>query len=136
LKIIGLAAHKTPELSILQFGVGSDGLIDAIINVFGGVQSMTPTFSNYAVVDPDSKAIENWDNMFQPMKPEVSFKLLDLSLELEEQGLQLESFDIILVVGDFDPDMKMNDLLSESPKFLRAGGKTIIIERTTNSSSL
>jgi len=132
---IDLAAHKNPDLSILQIGGEPDALTAPILSVLGGVPTATLRFSSYAFTSSDLEVVEKAEEMFQAWKPKITFSVLKIDLDPEEQGFREASFDIIIAAADLTSSEQTQDFVRNAQKLLRKGGKLLVVALTNNGAS-
>jgi cyclopropane fatty-acyl-phospholipid synthase-like methyltransferase len=103
--------------------------------VLGGVPTATLRFSNYAFTSSDLEAVEKAEEMFQAWKPKITFSVLKIDLDPEEQGFREASFDVIIAVADLTSSKQTQDFVRNAQKLLRKGGKLLVVALTNNGAS-
>jgi hypothetical protein len=92
--LVGLFAHKNPQIKILEIGIDGGETSNTIMSVLNG-NSPWPQYSQYIVSDISSKRIEIAKERLRNFK-NIDFRVLDLKQDLSKQDLEENTFDLIL----------------------------------------
>lgn len=121
LQVIDLAAHKNPDLSILQIG-GSDTITRSLLSLLGGDPTVELRFSSYTVADANSEVIAKADRNFKGLSERIYFRSLEKNIENENETFQDGSFDVIIAINAYDSAEEKVSFLRDAHKWLRQGG--------------
>jgi len=129
-------AYKKPSLEILQIGGVSLDVISAVLPALQPDVNSTHRFSRYVVAEFSSANVADAEIQYESMKPEMSFKHLDSDLSLDQQGFLESSFDVVLIAtqGAGKQGEDKQQFISDTQKFLRPGGKTVVLEAVQHDS--
>ncbi|KAJ5389914.1 polyketide synthase [Penicillium cataractarum] len=94
-KIVDLAAHKNPDLTIMQVGY-SDTLIESLLSALGTSPGKTTRCSSYTVLDVDPEKVMMGKDLFQKWADTVSFG----SLDWDTADWTEKSVDVAIVCSD------------------------------------
>ncbi|KAL4936566.1 hypothetical protein BDV06DRAFT_227771 [Aspergillus oleicola] len=108
--IVDLAAHKNPDISILQIGHS-----DVLVNFH----------------DADSKTVNQCRDMFQQQSDILSFELLNIEAIQDNFTWKENTFDLVIVCAGVLPE----EQLYQVKGYIRAGG-TLIAQRRLGDSPL
>lgn len=103
--------------------------------MLGGVPTATLRFSNYAFTSSDLEVVEKAEETLQAWKPKITFSVLNIDLDPEEQGFREATFDVIIAITDLTSGKKTQDFVHNAQKLLRKGGKLLTVESTNNGAS-
>jgi ubiquinone/menaquinone biosynthesis C-methylase UbiE len=121
-------AYKKPSLEVLQIGGVSIDIISAVLPALQPDVNSTHRFSRYVVADFSSTNVTDAEMKYESMKPEMSFKHMDSDTSLNRQGFLESSFDVVLIATDLIYGAGKQRFISDTQKFLRPGGKTVVLE--------
>jgi spermidine synthase len=120
-----LAAHKNPDLSILQIG-GSDTFTRSLLSLLGVDPTTTFRFSSYTIADTDSEVVTKAEQTFKKWSGRISFRLLDT--DSENETFQNDSFDVILAIKAYGSAEEKASFLRDAHSWLRQGGTILVGE--------
>ncbi|KAF2871202.1 hypothetical protein BDV95DRAFT_443995, partial [Massariosphaeria phaeospora] len=134
---VSLVAHKTPGMSILEVGMGAPSVTRRLIESLypNDVKHGKPVFSQYDCTDRSQEAVDRIKDglaEFSETGP-VKIKQLNLELDLENQGFDLENYDLVLLDSD-QYTTGLNPILNQTRKILKPGGRLILLKRTRSDS--
>jgi zearalenone synthase (highly reducing iterative type I polyketide synthase) len=129
-QIVDLAAHKNPDLRILQVGVGVTGFTASVLSILQQSPTATPRFSNYTLADSDKVALEAAEARLQDWESLMTFSTLSPDLDLQEHELQETSFDVIIVAVDFSDNTTRETLFRNAQRLLCETGYLLILGTT------
>ncbi|KAJ5168896.1 uncharacterized protein N7482_004490 [Penicillium canariense] len=116
-----LLGHSNPMIRVLAVGVGNGF---AAIQALCGLTSKdgTPMYSRYTVTDKSEECISNAKGKLT-WAPDIDYMLLEIARDPIEQGLEPESYDLIVASEAFDADMPMSPSLKNLYTLLAPGGR-------------
>jgi acyl transferase domain-containing protein len=121
-QMVELAAHKNPDLSLLQVGGVASEFPASILSTIMGDSGSTPLFSKYILADIDHKAIESSKELLQDWNSRVAFTVLDESLDLTTQNFTKSSIDMIIIFTDVNNVTQREQLIYSIREVLKPGG--------------
>lgn len=133
---LDLLAHKQPGLRILEIGAGTGAATLPIIETlsFKDTRTGTSRFSNYTYTDISPGFFEKAREKFHYCRGRMTFKVLDIEKEPEEQSFQTDSFDVVLACLVLHATSNLARTLKHLHKLLKPGGKLIMFEPTNPTS--
>lgn len=126
---IGLIADKSPGLQILEIGAGTGGtthyVLERLRNSDSSSKAQSYTFTD---ISPGflAKAAERFSEDVSILK----FATLNIEEDPLKQGLQSESFDLIVCANVLHATRSIQETLSHCRKLLKHGGKLVLSEVT------
>ncbi|PVH73919.1 ketoacyl-synt-domain-containing protein [Cadophora sp. DSE1049] len=127
-KYVDLAAHKDPNLSILQIGIGTEGLLSSIFSTLGGNSDETSRYSNYLVADGEKEKIEEAATMTEKWTSNLGFKVLDATQDFHSQGILPASLHLVLATAAFVDIDERSSFLLNAWACLKEGGTLMIVD--------
>ncbi|KAF7133670.1 hypothetical protein CNMCM5793_004968 [Aspergillus hiratsukae] len=115
--IVDLAAHKNPDMSILQIG-GSNTVTQSLISILGADPTAALRCSSYTIVDANAAVVANTAQTFNEWSGRISFRVLDTNPENKDEIFQEGSFDAIIAINAYERE----SFLRDAHKWLRHGG--------------
>ncbi|KAF2811619.1 putative polyketide synthase [Mytilinidion resinicola] len=128
--IIYLAAHKNPDLSILQIGATGTDLPASVLSTLQHTPTATPNFSNYTLADADKPKLEAAESSLQDWGSLLAFITLGSAFDLQE--LQETSFDVIIVDTGSCDSTKREDLFRNVQALLSETGYLFVLNVRTD----
>lgn len=122
-----MAAHKNPEISILQIG-GDAPLVTTIVSSLAANPVDTARFSKFVFADTNTTTIENVQAASEEWRSKVSIITLDGSLDLKQQNLQPRSFDVVIAAPNNFEATQTARFLKDAEDILEPGGLVLILE--------
>jgi len=126
-----MAAHKNPNLSILQLG-GGPSMTSSILSAVAKNPLETPWFSNFVVADINASVFHQFDKTFQAWGPLLTSTVLEGNLTLREQKLDPASFDLVIAAASFNQQNLKTEFLKDVQNRLHDGGLALILESETD----
>ncbi|TLD20006.1 hypothetical protein E2P81_ATG09076 [Venturia nashicola] len=123
LEIIG---HKEPNLKILELGAGSGGATKPALDALHSEASF-PLYQDYTFTDVSTAFLSRAQTKFGASR-NIRYSLLDIEKDIEAQGYEHNSFDIIIASNVIHATSNLVSTLKNCHKLLKAGGKLILIE--------
>lgn len=94
---LDLQAHKRPDFDYLEIATGPSALTRPALEILGGkIGTSTPRFNQYTFSNSDEKTFEAVRTSLRPWQDKVRLKTLDIEQDPATQGLERESFDVII----------------------------------------
>ncbi|KAE9372739.1 putative polyketide synthase, partial [Stipitochalara longipes BDJ] len=124
---VDLVAHTTPDLSILEIGIGSADMASSILSLGNS------NLFHYTISDADATKLERLQTQLQPKYPAVEYKVLDIERDLVKQQFKDNTFDIIIISHPLYTMQSLEKAFMNSRKLLKSGGKLCLIEVTSPS---
>ncbi|OQD87457.1 hypothetical protein PENSOL_c077G02280 [Penicillium solitum] len=125
-KYTNLIGHGKPDISILEFGVGTGQIAEIFLNHLvtfnerSHCGKYTFAHENASVLEHTSKRLEAWSEL-------VECKPLDLGKDFSKQGFEKNSFDIIILPHGLCTARCEKSALSKSHDLLRPSGYLIAV---------
>jgi hypothetical protein len=117
---VDLVAYKSPNMNILDVSRENGGFTKPMLRALGKISGAGPRFSNYCYTRSSSMEVSLLEKELHDWTGYMSFKTLDLDIELVEQGFKLHSFD--LIVSDYSDQAS----LSKLKQLLKSQGRLIL----------
>jgi acyl transferase domain-containing protein/SAM-dependent methyltransferase len=128
-----LQGHTQPNMKILEIGAGTGAATLQILSSLneGGGTSL-PRFGSFCFTDKDANTLEKAKAIFKDWEEFMEYKTLDIEKDLQEQGFEPDSFDVI-ACGSGLLTTSFEITLSNCLKLLKPGGKLAFNEMTWKS---
>ena len=117
-----LAAHPGRKLRILEVGAGTGALTRSVLPALEGADV------EYFFTDIGKAFVEEARHTLDPAHDGLSFHVFDVSRDPESQGIELESFDMILELDVVHATPHVTDTLRRLRGLLRPGGLLALLE--------
>ncbi len=121
-----MAAHKNPEISILQIG-GDASLAKTAFTTLAQSPDDTARFSKFVFAGIDTAANEDVQAALEKWKSKTSYVKLGESLDLKEQNFQPSSFDIVITVPNISDTTQRVRFLQDVEQILEPGGLILVL---------
>lgn len=133
---LDLLAHKQPGLRILEIGAGTGAATSPIIQTlsFEDAGAGASRFSNYTYTDISPVFFEKARDRFRSHGGRMTFRVLDIEQDPEEQSFQVGSFDVVVGCLVLHATSNIARALAHVHKLLKPGGKLILFEPTNPTS--
>ena len=115
---------KHPHVKILEIGAGTGGTTKTLLDTIGNA------YSAYTYTDISSGFFEKAAKKFADGRSKFTFKVLDIEKDVAEQGLEEQSYDIIVASNVLHATRKLSESLQHTRALLKPGGYLILIEVT------
>lgn len=94
---LDLQAHKRPDFDYLEIATGPSALTRPALEILGGkTGTSTPRLNQYTFTNSNEKAFDAVRTSLRPWQDKVRLKTLDIEQDPMFQGLEKESFDVII----------------------------------------
>ncbi|KAI8953117.1 hypothetical protein F4801DRAFT_576840 [Xylaria longipes] len=129
-RLIALASHENPRLRILEVGAGTGGMTSHILSTLIGLERDTGglSFLNYTYTDVSPTFFENARARWHGVKERMTFKTFDLERAVEDQGLELGSYDLIIAGSVLHATTDLGATIRNIHKTLKTGGRMVLLE--------
>ncbi|RSL58093.1 hypothetical protein CEP53_006251 [Fusarium sp. AF-6] len=130
--ILDLAAHENPALRLLEVGAGTGGMTTHVLTALQEREKRTGglSFAEYTYTDISpaffERAMGRWPDI--QSQGRLSFKTLDLDRDVEEQGFELGSYDIVVAACVLHATPDLEATIRNVRNALRPGGQLILLE--------
>ncbi|RSM05543.1 hypothetical protein CDV31_009534 [Fusarium ambrosium] len=130
--ILDLAAHENPALRILEVGAGTGGMTTHVLTALQERENRTGglSFAEYTYTDISpaffERAMSRWPDL--QSQGRLSFKTLDLDRDVEAQGFETGSYDIVVAACVLHATPDLEATIRNVRKALRPGGQLILLE--------
>lgn len=127
---IDLAGHKNPDMKILEIGAGTGSVTFPALKALGGSNGSTARFQSYTFTDISSGFFEKAQELLAEWGNLVEFRKLDIEKDPQEQGFELQSFDVLVTSNVLHATRDIKNTLSNCIRLLKPGGRLILGEIT------
>ncbi|KAJ5087235.1 polyketide synthase [Penicillium angulare] len=131
--IADLAAHKNPNMSVLQIG-GTETLTRQLFSVLKAELGSAGYFTSYTVAHKDQEWLEKSSETFQGLRGSLDFKLFET--KSADETFDSESFDLIITARDVSGDLDRQNVCSVLKKVLKMGGVALLSDAKDGSDTL
>lgn len=128
-----LAAHEIPNQKILELGAGAGNFTRNVLSVLQQVENKTKgiAFSEYVFTDAYSDNLNAAQKVFNEYKNRMTFKTLDLELDITHQGFPSGIYDLVIASDVLHKTKNLAHTLRNIHQILKPGGKLIFFELTS-----
>jgi len=102
--MVGLAAYKTPLLSILQIGGYRTGLTASLMASLATDVPGTLRASTYLLAETSSEVVRTAQAEYGGVMPGFRATVLDRVAALTAQGLEDENFNLVVIAREFESE--------------------------------
>ncbi|KFH40913.1 Lovastatin nonaketide synthase-like protein [Hapsidospora chrysogenum ATCC 11550] len=131
-QILQVFSHACPRPKILEIGGGTGSATGPALRAMSsgddGVQE--PRLSRYDFTDVSSGFLEAAHEKFAPWAHLMTFNTLDIENDPQEQGFELQTYDLIIACQVLHATKDMTHTLANVHKLLKPGGKLVMVETT------
>ncbi|KAI0108554.1 putative polyketide synthase [Nemania sp. FL0031] len=124
--LVDIQAHKNPQMRILEVGGKTGSAAAAVLDTLGSGTSFK-RFQEYVFTDPAQLFVIEAQTKFNGHNG-VSFLTLEIEQDLEAQGFQLGSFDLVILSGGVGQAVNFDIALRNISALLKLGGSLLLIE--------
>lgn len=118
--------HRYPHMDVLEIGAGTGGATKSFLKELG------QSFSTYTFTDISSGFFEKASQVFSSYSSRMSFKMLDIEKDIEEQGFASGSYDLIIASLVLHATKNLEQTLRNVRRLLKPGGYLLLLEITDN----
>ena len=135
-RYLSLLGHKDPHMSILEVGAGAGSATLPILQTLGGAHGEVASFKNYTFTDTDTSGFDSASKILEPWKDLLKFKQLDIEGDLDDQGYDSNSFDVVILAHGMYMSMSRDAVLKNVHALLKPNGRLILIDIVTEGESM
>ncbi|KAJ5823826.1 Acyl transferase/acyl hydrolase/lysophospholipase [Penicillium robsamsonii] len=125
-KYVDLIGHGKPDISILEFGVGTGQIAEIFLNYLVTLKE-TPHCGRYIFIHENASVLEDTSKRLEVWSEWVECKSLDLGKDFHKQGVEKNSVDIIILPHGLCTARCEQKALSRIHDLLRPSGYLIAI---------
>ena len=126
---VDLAAHKSPNLKILEIGAGTGSATAFILKALASEDNQVRC-SSYTFTDISAGFFEKAREKFATWEEYLEFKTLNIENEVEAQGFENEGYDLVVAANVLHATETMDITMKNVNKLLKPGGKLVLVEVT------
>ena len=130
---IDLAAHKWPNLRILEIGAGTGSATAFVLNALNGQDGAEPRCSSYHFTDISAGFFEKARSKFSAWTGSLEFKTLNIENDIQSQGFEREGYDLVVAANVLHATAEMQTTMKNVNTLLRPGGMLVLVEVTNPS---
>ncbi|KAI1324272.1 polyketide synthase [Xylariaceae sp. FL0255] len=123
--------HKNPAMSILEIGAGTGGTTKSITKTLNQYEGR---YQEYCFTDISPAFFEEARKLFDDPLSRMSYKVLNIEKDIEEQGFEPEQYDVIVAGNVLHATQNIELTLRNTRKLLKPGGKLMLYECTSPTS--
>ena len=128
-------AHQNPNMKVLQIGGKvADGTM-LILETLGGMEGFQPRFSRYDFTEMSLSLLEKAQSKLERWGGLALTKKLDIKQDPADQGFTAGLYDLVVCVNTGLNSSCIDQSMRHIQKLLRAGGKLILSEFTSQKPS-
>jgi aspyridone synthetase (hybrid polyketide synthase/nonribosomal peptide synthetase) len=116
--------NKYPHAKILEIGAGTGGTTRKVLDTIGF------SFESYTYTDISAGFFERASEKFQDYKSMVSFKVLDIEKDPQEQGFPASEYDVVIAANVLHATHSLGHTIHHVRSLLRPGGYLVLMETT------
>jgi hybrid polyketide synthase/nonribosomal peptide synthetase ACE1 len=118
--------HRYPHMNVLEIGAGTGGATKSFLKEIGD------TFSTYTFTDISSGFFEKASQVFAAYSSRMSFRVLNIEKDIEEQGFVDGSYDLIIASLVLHATRNLEQTMRNVRRLLKPGGYLLLLEITEN----
>jgi hybrid polyketide synthase/nonribosomal peptide synthetase ACE1 len=119
-------SHRYPHMHVLEVGAGTGGATKILLKHLAG------GFETYAYTDISSGFFPTARETFEKHASKMAFKTLDIERDIEEQGYEGHSFDLVIANLVVHATKNLEATLTNLRRLVRPGGYLLLLEITDN----
>lgn len=129
---LNLASHQTPHQKILEVGAGTGGMTSHILSALQQTEDRTGgiSFSEFVYTDISPAFFEKARERFAEYQDRMTFKALDLEVDITEQGFEAGTYDMIFAGSVLHATKNLSATLQNLRCALKPGGQIVFHETT------
>jgi NADPH:quinone reductase-like Zn-dependent oxidoreductase/ubiquinone/menaquinone biosynthesis C-methylase UbiE len=133
--LIDSLAYLKPSMKILEVGAGTGGFTSGVLQALTTQETGSSRFEHYEYTDTSPGFFSKAREKLKPWISKLGFKKLDLALDVEQQGFEPESYDLVIgaLVIHATPDIEQS--LRSIRRLLKPGGIMAMVELSDNQHS-
>ena len=122
----GQIGHRYPHMNVMEIGAGTGGATKSFLRHLG------ESFSTYTFTDISSGFFEKATEVFAAHSSKMTFKVLDIEKDIEQQGFSEGLFDLIIASLVLHATRNLDETLRNVRRLLKPGGYLLLLEITEN----
>ncbi|KAL4954420.1 hypothetical protein BDW69DRAFT_183550 [Aspergillus filifer] len=119
-------AHRYPRMRVLEIGAGTGGATKGVLERLGDA------FEEYVFTDISAGFFERAKEQFAPWANRMVFSTLNIEEELEAQGFEDSSFDMIVASNVLHATKTLDYTMQNVRRLLKPGGFLLLLEVTSD----
>ncbi|KAI2787681.1 Highly reducing polyketide synthase sdnO [Penicillium oxalicum] len=123
---IKAVVHKKPHMKILFLGAGTEECTAALLRAIDRPEGLM--VDRFDLADCSEAALERAKPHFQKWSHAMNFRVLDLNVDLKEQGFTVEEYDMIVATSSLHSVKKVDASLKRLRQLTKPGGKLVMVE--------
>ncbi|KAL9102129.1 MAG: hypothetical protein Q9163_002690 [Psora crenata] len=129
-KYLDIAAHKWPNLKILEIGAGTGSATSFALKALEDKEGGQFRSSSYHFTDLSAGFFEKARQKFSAWENFLEFKTLNIENDTQAQGFDDGDYDLIVAANVLHATTKMENTMRNVHKLLKPGGKLVLVEVT------
>ncbi|TGJ84019.1 hypothetical protein E0Z10_g4733 [Xylaria hypoxylon] len=121
-RMVKQIVHRYPHMNILELASSMGAATKAVL------QEVGPSFASYTVAAPNPALWNSEQKWLEAYKHKISFKPLDLTLDLPSQGFAESTYDLIVAPLSLHGETDIAKALRNVRALLKPGGRLIVLE--------
>ncbi|RAK98120.1 putative hybrid PKS/NRPS enzyme EqiS-like protein [Aspergillus ibericus CBS 121593] len=122
--VIKQISHRYPHLNIMEIGAGTGGATRTVLDQLGSA------FRSYTYTDISTAFFEKAQEKFADLSHKMVFKAFDMEKDVQSQGMEPHSFDLIFASNVIHATKRIEDVLPQVRALLKPGGYLVLLEIT------
>ena len=135
-RYLSLLGHKNPHMSILEVDAGAGSATLPILQALGGAHGELASFKKYTFTDTDTSGFDSTSQTLEQWKDLLKFKELNIEGDLNDQGYDLNCFDVIILAHGTHMAKSRDVVLKNVHALLKSNGRLVLIDTVTESESM
>ncbi|KAJ3580034.1 hypothetical protein NPX13_g526 [Xylaria arbuscula] len=127
-KVVRAIADENPDIRVLEIGAGTGGATTPILEALSA--DGYHRLEHYDFTDISAGFFQAARDRFKSWGEIITFSTLDIEKDLEQQGFNLGSYDVIVAAQVLHATKNMTTTMSNVRKLLKDGGKLVLVETT------
>lgn len=130
-----LLGNKNPHQNVLEVNGGVGATAATILQAVGGKDGSNALLTRYTLADADSTTVDAAKEALSEWADLVKFKQLNIEGDIEEQGFDQNSFDVVVLGSSELLHKSESKVLKNIRSLLKTGGKFIFIDESSEQES-
>ncbi|KAF2811141.1 reducing type I polyketide synthase [Mytilinidion resinicola] len=131
-RVLDAAAHKNPNMKVLEVGAGTGGTTEKVLSTLSTQTDSAmrkPRYSSYFYTDISSAFFEAAEARFIQY-PNIEYQALNIEIDPSYQGLDCGTFDMVVAANVLHATPDISLALRNVRKLLNPGGLLVLYEPT------